>query len=203
MVTSCCHFSLSLDQGTGTLVATIRDDQEQLVRCRDVERLSLEKWHHVSVTSDGEKLMLYRDGQPVSSIECSAMTKNTVLRHDSLNSVTNKAKMKKRLFSISWLPLILGMLLPGRLMAGVEYDATVPQLAFAAQELKGAIIDAQRKDLQVELIIRSDKTSPEAFQIRSTSTPKWRWTTCIASAWIFSRTIRTSCRISTRMVTAL
>jgi hypothetical protein len=67
-------FSLSLDQGTGTLVATIRDDQEQLVRCRDVERLSLEKWHHVSVTSDGEKLVLYRDGQPVSSIACSAMS---------------------------------------------------------------------------------------------------------------------------------
>ncbi len=65
------RYSLSLDQRTGVLVATVRDDQEQLVRCRDIERLALEKWHHVTMTCDRQELLLYRDGKTVSSTACS------------------------------------------------------------------------------------------------------------------------------------
>jgi hypothetical protein len=46
--------------------------------------------------------------------------------------------MKKMPCSFLWLS-ILGLLLPGRLAASVEYDAKIPQLAFAAQELKDAL----------------------------------------------------------------
>jgi hypothetical protein len=58
------------------------------------------------------------------------------------------------------------MLLPGRLAVSVEYDAQIPQLAFAAQELEGALTEAGWEDLQVKLIIKPDEASPEAFQIR-------------------------------------
>jgi len=55
----------------------------------------------------------------------------------------------------------------GRLAASVEYDATIPQLAFAAQELNDALKEAGRENLQVTLIAKPDESSPEAFQIRS------------------------------------
>jgi len=75
--------------------------------------------------------------------------------------------MKKTPCSFLWLLSVLGTLLPGRLAASVEYDAKIPQLAFAAQELKGALKEAERENLQVALIVKPDGASPEAFQIRS------------------------------------
>ncbi len=62
--------------------------------------------------------------------------------------------------------------LPGRLAASVEYDAKIPQLAFAAQELKDALKEAGRENLQVALIVKPDEASPEAFQIRSVGPTK-------------------------------
>ena len=56
---------------------------------------------------------------------------------------------------------------PGRLAASVEYDATIPQLVFAAQELKDALKEARWENLQVTLIVKPDGSSPEAFEIRS------------------------------------
>jgi len=53
------------------------------------------------------------------------------------------------------------------LSAAVEYDASVPQVAFAAQELKDALKEAGQGHLQVALKIEPDAASPEAFQIRS------------------------------------
>ncbi len=64
------HFSLTLDQSTGMLMATVRNVQEQVVSCRDVERLALEKWYHVTITSDGRELTIYRDGVAVSAVTC-------------------------------------------------------------------------------------------------------------------------------------
>jgi len=56
---------------------------------------------------------------------------------------------------------------PGGRVASVGYDAHIPQLAFAAQELEGALEEAGREGLQVMLVVRPDESSPESFQIRS------------------------------------
>jgi len=59
------------------------------------------------------------------------------------------------------------MFLPGCLADSVEYNAKIPQLVFAAQELKDALKEAGREDLKVTLVVKPDVSSPEAFQIRS------------------------------------
>ncbi len=75
--------------------------------------------------------------------------------------------MPKRPCSFLHLLFILGLLLPGRLAASVEYDAKIPQLVFAAGELNDALKEAGRENLQVALIVKPDEALPEAFQIRS------------------------------------
>ncbi len=65
------------------------------------------------------------------------------------------------------LVVISALLVPRSVLADVEYDATIPQLKFAAQEIERAVIETGRKDLMVTLTVKSDSTSPEAFQIRS------------------------------------
>ena len=49
----------------------------------------------------------------------------------------------------------------------VIYDAQIPQLAFAAQELKNALKEMGRDNLKVTLSIKPDVSSPEAFKIRT------------------------------------
>jgi hypothetical protein len=61
---------------------------------------------------------------------------------------------------------VISVLSVGRLVAAVDYDAKIPQLAFAAQELNTSQTEAGREDLQVTLIIHPDEASPESFQIR-------------------------------------
>ena len=75
--------------------------------------------------------------------------------------------MKKTPSSFLYFLFVLGILLPGRLTASVEYDAKIPQLVFAAQELNNALKEAGRENLQVTLTVKPDKTSPETFRIRS------------------------------------
>jgi len=75
--------------------------------------------------------------------------------------------MKKVLCSFLWLLIVLGMFLPGCHAAKIKYDSRIPQLAFAAQELKDALKEAGREDLKVTLVVKPDESSPEAFQIRS------------------------------------
>jgi len=75
--------------------------------------------------------------------------------------------MKKVPCSFLWLLFVLGILLPGRFAVSVEYDARIPQLAFAAQELKDALKEARQENLQVSLIVKPDESSLEAFQIES------------------------------------
>ncbi len=62
---------------------------------------------------------------------------------------------------------VFGILIPGRLAAQIEYNEQVPQLAFAVQEITGALKEAGQENLQVSLVIEPDLASPEAFQIRS------------------------------------
>jgi hypothetical protein len=62
--------------------------------------------------------------------------------------------------------LAAGMLGPGQLAAEVRYHETVPQVAFAAQEISDALGEAGRDALQVELRVEADATSPESFRIR-------------------------------------
>ena len=57
--------------------------------------------------------------------------------------------MKRIPCSSLWLLFVLGILLPGPLAASVEYDARVPQLVFAAQELRAALEESGREHLQV------------------------------------------------------
>jgi hypothetical protein len=71
--------------------------------------------------------------------------------------------MKKVSCSILCLSLVLGMLLPDCLAASVEHDAEIPQLVFAAQELKRAIAETGRNELTVTLTLEPDDASPEAF----------------------------------------
>ena len=75
--------------------------------------------------------------------------------------------MKKAPCPFLYLLFVLGILLPGRLAASVEYDTNIPQLVFAAQELEVALKEVGREDLQVSLTIKPDETLPEAFQIRT------------------------------------
>ena len=75
--------------------------------------------------------------------------------------------MKKTPYSFLWMLFVLGMFLPGCHAAKIKYDSRIPQVAFAAQELKGALKEAKREDLRVVLTVKPDKSSPEAFEIRS------------------------------------
>ena len=49
----------------------------------------------------------------------------------------------------------------------IDFDERIPQVAFAARELKDALIEAGREDLQVALVVRPDESSPESFKIQS------------------------------------
>lgn len=69
--------------------------------------------------------------------------------------------MKKRPCSFLWLVFVLCILLPGRLAASVAYDAKIPQLVFAAQELNDALKKAGQENLQVTLIVKPDEASLE------------------------------------------
>ena len=75
--------------------------------------------------------------------------------------------MNKRPRLFFWSLFVFGILLPGHPAASVEYDAKIPQLVFAAQELEDALKEVERENLQVSLIVTPDEASPEAFQIRS------------------------------------
>lgn len=77
--------------------------------------------------------------------------------------------MKPSPCSFLWLILVLGILSPDRLAASVTHGAKIPQLAFAAQELKCALEDAGREDLHVALIVKPDASSPQAFEIKADS----------------------------------
>lgn len=73
--------------------------------------------------------------------------------------------MKIVSFSIFWLVFVSCFLLPGYLTASVEYDAKIPQLAFAAQELEGALKESGLEDLEIMLSVKPDESKPEAFEI--------------------------------------
>jgi hypothetical protein len=68
-------------------------------------------------------------------------------------------------------PLLLllsvwGILSQSNLAADVLFDRDVPQVAFAARELSGAITESRRADLKVTIAIDSDPSNPEAFQVQ-------------------------------------
>ncbi|MGY8696001.1 MAG: carbohydrate-binding family 6 protein, partial [Verrucomicrobiia bacterium] len=84
--------------------------------------------------------------------------------------------MKKMLRLFSPLFLVLVFHVPVRLAAEVEFDAGIPQLAFAAQELEDAMDEVGGKSLNVTLIVQEDESSPEAYQIRSVGTNRVRIT---------------------------
>ena len=69
--------------------------------------------------------------------------------------------------------LLIGLLviasstfLSGPLTAAVEFDANIPQLEFAAQELDAALNETGKTNLKISLSITPDATSPEAFSIK-------------------------------------
>ena len=75
--------------------------------------------------------------------------------------------MKKIPCSFLWLLIVLEISLPVYLAASVDYDAQIPQMAFAAQELNEALKESGRKNLQITLIVKPDASTPEAFTIQS------------------------------------
>ncbi|MFC2115420.1 hypothetical protein ACFLTU_03040 [Bacteroidota bacterium] len=76
--------------------------------------------------------------------------------------------MRKYILTIFLSSLFVsGPLLSCQQNASVKYDASIPQVEFAARELKNALKQVGRIDLEVTLIVNPDESSPEAFQIRS------------------------------------
>ncbi len=60
--------------------------------------------------------------------------------------------------------LLLGPV--ARLNAAVEHDSSIPQVAFAAEELEKAIREAGHGELHVVLSIHNNGAAPESFEIR-------------------------------------
>jgi hypothetical protein len=60
-----------------------------------------------------------------------------------------------------------GILVQSSQAAEVLCDREVPQVAFAAAELSDAFTETGRNDLQVTIVIESDRSEPEAFHIQS------------------------------------
>ena len=58
-------------------------------------------------------------------------------------------------------------IVPGFTNVEVHHDPDIPQLAFAANELKHALMETGQENLQVSLVIKPDESSPEAFKIKS------------------------------------
>jgi hypothetical protein len=75
--------------------------------------------------------------------------------------------MNKMVSSPILLMITLCVPLPNHVAASVKYDAQISQVAFAAEEVKGALRDAGREDLQVSIVITTDTANPQAFQIRT------------------------------------
>ena len=71
------------------------------------------------------------------------------------------------LYRIYHMLFLLSIFLPIHLSAQVKYDKTIPQLAFAAQELESALKEAGKEELKVSIIINKDDSKPEAFQIKT------------------------------------
>ena len=85
---------------------------------------------------------------------------------DYLNIKIRFNKMKKQ-YLIIWLLVFIMAFLPTCLIAQVTYDKMIPQVAFAAQEINAAIEEIGGKDLKISLIVKTDQSSPEAFQIQT------------------------------------
>jgi hypothetical protein len=64
-----------------------------------------------------------------------------------------------------WLSIVPTLLSPVPLKAAVAHDAAIPQLAFTARELRQALNESGRDDLQVALSVKPYAASPEAFEI--------------------------------------
>jgi len=75
--------------------------------------------------------------------------------------------MQKLSYSLCWLLCVLGLLLPSRVAAAIQYDKTIPQVTFAAQELETALKETDREDLQITLVVTSDGASPESVQVKN------------------------------------
>ncbi|MFC2115079.1 hypothetical protein ACFLTU_01290 [Bacteroidota bacterium] len=75
--------------------------------------------------------------------------------------------MKKLKSLFPWFISLLWIFLAGCSPVDVTYDPDIPQLEFAVEELKLALKETGKEDLQVSLIVKPDDSSPEAFQIRS------------------------------------
>ena len=63
--------------------------------------------------------------------------------------------------------IVSGLSLPACNSNQVEYDATIPQIAFVEQEIAFALKEVRRENLQVSIRIKPDESSPESFQIRT------------------------------------
>ncbi len=72
--------------------------------------------------------------------------------------------MKKSIYFL-FSVLFSGILVPYHIIAQVEYDASIPQVAFAAGELERALAEAGQQTLHVTLSVSHDRDSPEAFEI--------------------------------------
>lgn len=62
---------------------------------------------------------------------------------------------------------VLSLFLASRVLAVVTYDDTIPQLEFAAQELRAAQKEVGRENLNVVLTVKPNQAKPEAFEIRT------------------------------------
>lgn len=82
-------------------------------------------------------------------------------------------KMKKLSLSVKSVLGLLSLVSPSFLSASVEFDALIPQVAFAGQELENAVKEAGCKDLKIAVVVRPDPSSPESFKLRYVDSQLW------------------------------
>lgn len=82
-------------------------------------------------------------------------------------------KMMKRPQLVHFALLFLGLVAPNLLSASVEYDAFIPQVAFAGHELEKAVQETGRNDMKIVLVVRPDASSPESFKVRYVDSQLW------------------------------
>ena len=70
-------FEWLLDDKTGQLKISVRDEDGNSVQCVDSEPIELKSWRHYAATCDGQTLKLLRDGVLIDSKECGPLRNTT------------------------------------------------------------------------------------------------------------------------------
>lgn len=102
------------------------------------------------------------EGSPISSVFAAKLA--TVMIPENAPVYSRSGKVISMLGTGL---LVLVLSLATRLAAEVSFDHSIPQIAFAAQELVGALQESEQQRLRISITVEADAARPEAFEIRS------------------------------------